>query len=89
MQDKVRLIKRFDDWKSGRDTVQNRMAYLGSSDSLLTTNDYSSGHGTGTIISDNVDLKPAYWIYPEMYEPGVIWYWMNEDDCDQSRRSSM
>jgi len=84
-QDKVKLVKKFDEWKIGKDTIHNRMPYLGQSHSLLTTNEFTNYYGTGTIITDNDKLKPAHWIYPDMYEPGVIWYWMNEDDCDTSR----
>ncbi|KAK3752647.1 hypothetical protein QZH41_000998 [Actinostola sp. cb2023] len=62
------------------------MPYLGPSKALLTTNDYSDWYGPGTIITDNPDQKPANWIYPEMYDPGVIWYWLNEDDCDKARK---
>jgi hypothetical protein len=85
-QTSVRLINRFGEWKSNQDSIQNRMPYLGQSKSLLTTNEHSYWHGPGSVITDSIDLKPAAWIYPDMYTPGTIWYWLNEDDCDSGRK---
>lgn len=36
----------------------------------------------GIIIIDRREGKLVNWIYLGMFDLGVIWYWINEDDCD-------
>ena len=61
------------------------MPWLGRTFGLLTTATVGDWYPRGTIITDRAEGKPASWIYPGMFDPGVIWYWINEDDCDQDR----
>ena len=61
------------------------MPWLGGRKGILTTSGTSDYAWWGTIISDNMEYKPAPWIYNQMREPGVIWYWINEDDCSPDR----
>jgi len=43
----------------------------------------------GTIIADKTDGEvPAKWMYNEMASPGVIWYWVNENDCYSDYKKS-
>lgn len=61
------------------------MPYLGRSEmckALLTTADYDDYFEWGTIISDESENHvPAKWMYTNMASPGVVWYWLNENDC--------
>eukprot|EP00795_Rhopilema_esculentum_P015280 gene15280-6491_t len=81
-QNKVTLLTQFDDLQS---SVKNRMPWLGNGNGLLTTAEYSSSYWWGTIVASNDEYRPAPWIYPIMRNPGTIWYWVNEDDCDPDR----
>ena len=65
--------------------MKNRMPWLGNGNGLLTTADSSSSSWWGTIVASNDEYRPAPWIYPIMINPGKIWYWVNEDDCDPDR----
>ena len=87
-QTDVKLLKQFDTWKSDSRlyTVKSRVPWLGGKKGLLTTSENSEDEWWGTIISDNLDYNPAPWIDPEMRQPGIIWYWINEDDCGQDRK---
>ena len=54
---------------------------------LLTTAWFSNFYPGGSIIWGGTDRWPADWILDSnMRDPGVIWYWVNEDDCDDDRK---
>ena len=85
-QTNVALVKKFNDWRyDWRDSLEKRMPWLGARQSLLTTSTHSDYSDWGSIISEKKSSNPAPWIYGSMPSPGVIWYWINEDDCDASR----
>ena len=85
-QTNVTLVKKFNDWRyDWRDSLEKRMPWLGARQSLLTTSTHSDYSDWGSIISEKKSNNPAPWIYGSMPNPGVIWYWINEDDCDASR----
>lgn len=85
-QTDVTLVKRFNQWRyNWQDSLEKRMPWLGARQSLLTTSTHSDYSDWGSIISEKTSNNPAPWIYGVMANPGVIWYWVNEDDCDQSR----
>ena len=68
------------------------MPYLGREEkhkALLTTASHDDYTEWGSIIANNSDGKiPAKWIYSEMQSPGVIWYWVNENDCSEDYKES-
>ena len=81
-------MKRFNQWRyNWEDSLEKRMPWLGARQSLLTTSTHSDYSDWGSIISEKTSNNPAPWIYGAMANPGVIWYWVNEDDCDQSRNA--
>jgi len=86
-QTKVKLLKQFDSWvyNSWWRSVNNRMPWLGQRKGILTTSGTAYSYWWGTIVSDNLEYDPAPWISSQMREPGVIWYWINEDDCSLDR----
>jgi len=85
-QTNVTLVRQFSQWQySWQDSLEKRMPWLGARQSLLTTSTHSDYSNWGSIISEKKSNNPAPWIYGKMPNPGVIWYWVNEDDCDQSR----
>ena len=85
-QTEVNLVKRFDNWQyNWQDSLEKRMPWLGARQSLLTTSTHSDYSDWGSIISETKSNNPAPWIYGAMPNPGVIWYWVNEDDCDANR----
>ena len=86
-QEKVKLLKQFDVWDYNiyYKSVNNRMPWLGARKGILTTSGTADWYWWGTIISDNLEYKPAPWISSPMKNPGIIWYWVNEDDCDPDR----
>ena len=85
-QTNVTLVKKFNDWRyDWRDSLEKRMPWLGARQSLLTTLTHSDYSDWGSIISEKKSNNPAPWIYGSMPNPGVIWYWINEDDCDAIR----
>ena len=54
---------------------------------LLTTSSSPTYYPSGSIIWGGTDRYPADWIWEDgMRDPGVIWYWVNEDDCDEDRK---
>ncbi len=88
-QTNVKLIKRFDNWVSSwYGSPNNRMPWLGSRKGILTTSGTSDWWWYGTIVSDNLEYQPAPWLNGGMRNPGLIWYFVNEDDCDADRRQS-
>jgi len=84
-QTNVNLVKKFSKWQYSDEGVQKRMPWMARTFGLLTTATVGDWYPRGTIITDRPEGKPASWIYPGMFDPGVIWYWINEDDCDQNR----
>lgn len=89
-QEKVTLLKQFDTWRYNiwYQTVNNRMPWLGGNMGILTTSSTADSYWWGTIISNTLEYKPAPWISGQMKNPGKIWYWINEDDCDANRATS-
>jgi len=88
-QTNVKLLKKFSQWQYNDDGIQERMPWMERTFGLLTTATKGDWYPRGTIITDRSEGKPANWIYPGMFDPGVIWYWMNEDDCDQRRKPGL
>ena len=78
----VKMLKKFDNWKSGPFAIGDRMPWLPRLDgsALLTTNDKRMLQiRWGTIVSRQVwPYNPAPWIYLDMIFPGKIWYWLKE-----------
>lgn len=85
-QTNVNLKEKFSKWQYDDDGLQKRMPWMARTFGLLTTATVGDWYPRGTIITDRPEGKPASWIYPGMFDPGVIWYWINEDDCDQNRK---
>ena len=55
---------------------------------ILTTSSSATYYPSGSILWAGTDRHPADWIRAGgMRDPGVIWYWVNEDDCDADRRA--
>ncbi len=65
------------------------MPWLGKKAGILTTSGSSDSWWFGTIISDNLQYQPAPWLYTQLKNPGLIWYWLNEDDCSPDRKKGM
>ena len=85
----VTLVKQFGVWEYEKYWYKNprqRMPYRASGNTkraLLTTAHYTYYSEWGSIVANNSDdYVPAMWITPEKESPGVIWYWLNENDCD-------
>ncbi|XP_068727258.1 uncharacterized protein [Montipora capricornis] len=87
-QTNVTLVKKFDDWEyDWRDSLERRMPWLGERKGLLTTSTHADYSNWGSIISETKEYNPAPWIYYKMANPGVIWYWVNEDDnCNYDKK---
>ena len=91
-QTKVTLTRKFSTWEySWRKSLNKRMPWFDAKGShnkaLLTTSSSPTFYPSGSIIWGNTDRRPADWIwYGGMRDPGVIWYWVNEDDCDEDRK---
>ena len=87
----MKLLKQFDTWEynAWSTSVNSRMPWLGQKTGILTTSESSDYSWWGTIISDNLQYNPAPWIAPAMRHPGVIWYWVNEDDCSPDRKPGL
>ncbi|XP_032217727.2 uncharacterized protein LOC5517368 isoform X2 [Nematostella vectensis] len=87
IQTNVSLVRKYNSWEyNWRNSLEKRMPWLGKTSGLLTTSTDSDYSEWGTVISSKAENNPAPWISPEMVNPGAIWYWMNEDDCDASRQ---
>ena len=85
----VTLIKKFSDWKYEINWYSNprkRFPYLGRASSgkaLLTTATHDDYTEYGTIIANTSEGRiPAKWMRNKMQSPGVVWYWLNENDCN-------
>ncbi|XP_074645823.1 uncharacterized protein LOC141902080 [Tubulanus polymorphus] len=77
-QIKVRLIRKFDDWNYGDDSIEERMPWI--SGARLTTSTNSRNNWWGTITGDAASYHPAPWISGHLMErdPEYIWYWLRE-----------
>ena len=91
-QTNVQLIRKFDDWKySWWKSLNQRMPWFDAKGTgrmaLLTTSSSPTYYPSGSILWAGTDRHPADWILDfGMRDPGVIWYWVNEDDCDKDRK---
>ncbi|XP_048584529.1 uncharacterized protein LOC5514577 [Nematostella vectensis] len=91
-QTNVQLVKRFDAWEPvWWKGINDRMPWFYSdgieNKALLTAATDPINYPTGSIIWGGIDHFPAQWMrYGDMLDPGVIWYWVNEDDCDANRQ---
>ena len=91
-QTNVQLIRKFDDWEySWWSSLNQRMPWFDAkgtgTKALLTTSSSPTNYPSGSIIWAGTDRYPADWISAVgMRNPGVIWYWVNEDDCDEDRK---
>lgn len=91
-QTNVQLIRKFDDWKySWWKSLNQRMPWFDAKGTgrmaLLTTSSSPTYYPSGSILWAGTDRHPADWILDYgMRDPGVIWYWVNEDDCDEDRK---
>ena len=91
-QTNVELTRKFDDWKfSWWKSLNKRMPWFDAKGTekkaLLTTSSSTTYYPSGSIIWGGSDRYPSDWIgYGGMQNPGVIWYWLNEDDCDEERK---
>ncbi|XP_032229700.2 uncharacterized protein LOC5505409 [Nematostella vectensis] len=88
----VRLIQRFDVWDhTWWKGIGNRMPWFDKNGNhkkaLLTTAGSATYYPVGSILWGGTDQNPAQWMrFGGMFDPGVIWYWVNEDDCDANRQ---
>lgn len=91
-QTNVQLLRKFNNWEySWWKSLNKRMPWFDSKGThkkaLLTTSTSPTYYPSGSIIWGGTDRHPADWIWDGgMRDPGVIWYWVNEDDCDQDRK---
>ena len=91
-RDGVKLKRKFSDWEySWWKSLNKRMPWVVASGSknkaLLTTSSSATYYPSGSILWEGNDRNPADWIWDGgMRDPGVIWYWVNEDDCDADRK---
>ncbi|XP_074614387.1 uncharacterized protein LOC141874129 [Acropora palmata] len=91
-QTNVQLIRKFDHWEySWWKSLNPRMPWFDAKGTgrmaLLTTSDSPTYYPSGSILWAGTDRHPADWILDYgMRDPGVIWYWVNEDDCDEDRK---
>lgn len=91
-QTHVNLTRKFDNWEySWWNSLNKRMPWFdakGTHNMALLTTSYSPTHyPSGSIIWGGPDRFPSDWIWAGgMRNPGVIWYWLNEDDCDEDRK---
>jgi len=91
-QTKVNLIRKFSKWEySWWKSLNKRMPWFDAkgthNKALLTTSSSPTHYPSGSIIWGGTDRHPADWIWDGgMRDPGVIWYWVNEDDCDEDRK---
>nr|XP_047135037.1 uncharacterized protein LOC100199215 isoform X2 [Hydra vulgaris] len=83
----TKIIKQFDSWDNGSwwQGPYPCLPYLSTDatkDGLLITGTADYG---GAIISKNPKgFIPSRWIVNLNDNPGVIWYWLNENDCDSN-----
>jgi len=91
-QTDVKLIRKFSNWEySWWKSLNKRMPWFDANGNhnkaLLTTSDSPTHYPSGSIIWGGTDRHPADWIWDGgMRDPGVIWYWVNEDDCGTDRK---
>ena len=75
-QVKILDVSKFGSWKYGKESLSQRMPWLSSGSSLLTTSDGKTGEEFGSIISKNTNAPS--WIKEADPNPTVVWYWMRE-----------
>ncbi|KAJ7386461.1 metalloendopeptidase [Desmophyllum pertusum] len=91
-QTSVTLTRKFNSWEySWYGALEQRMPWFDAkgthtTGALLTTSSSPTYYPAGSIIWAGTDRHPADWIWNKMRDPGVIWYWVNEDDCDEDRK---
>ena len=85
----VNLIHKFSDWAyeaNWYSAPRKRFPYLGDpskGQALLTTARNVDYWSFGTIVANQSDwYVPARWMNSYMRSPGVVWYWINENDCN-------
>lgn len=79
-------MKKFDLWDyNWQNSLEKRMPWLGKRWGLLTTSTHSDYQEWGTVIFEKNTNNPAPWTYA-MVNPGLIWYWLNEDDCGEGQK---
>ena len=90
------MLEKFSEWEYDTDwwgRPAKRFPYLGRPENgkaLLTTASNDNYADWGTIIANQSDdYVPAKWMSGEMKSPGLIWYWVNENDCDRDYRKSL
>ncbi|XP_047135033.1 uncharacterized protein LOC100209306 isoform X2 [Hydra vulgaris] len=79
----TKIINQFDSWDNGSwwQGPYPCLPFLSTDttkDGLLITSTAEYG---GVIISKNPKGLPSSWILNKNNNPGVIWYWLNENDC--------
>ncbi|CAB4026763.1 Hypothetical predicted protein, partial [Paramuricea clavata] len=89
-QVKVLDVAKFGSWKYGKESLSQRMPWLSSGSSLLTTSEGKKGEEFGSIISKDT---PS-WIKETDPSPSVVWYWMRESpgplyEQDRSKKDKM
>ena len=88
----VQLIQKFNDWEYvWWKSINMRMPWFDADGTgkmaILTTSSSPTYYPSGSILWAGTDRHPADWIRDGgMRDPGVIWYWVNEDDCDADRK---
>ena len=92
-QTQVTLLKKFNAWEFvWYRGMSRRMPWFDKYGThhralLTTTWNPNNGYETGSVIFGNMAHNPAKWMYyGGMLNPGTIWYWVNEDDCDIDRK---
>ncbi|XP_022804373.1 uncharacterized protein LOC111341663 [Stylophora pistillata] len=88
----VNLTRKFNKWTFyWRKSIEQRMPWFDAKGThkkaLLTTSSSPTYYPAGSIIWGGTNRHPADWMSQVgMRDPGVIWYWLNEDDCDKDRK---
>ncbi|XP_065647462.1 uncharacterized protein LOC100205261 isoform X2 [Hydra vulgaris] len=82
----TKITNQFDSWDNGSwwQGPYPCLPFLSTDttkDGLLITSTAEYG---GVIISKNPKNLPSSWILNANNNPGVIWYWLNENDCDST-----
>ncbi|XP_047127009.1 uncharacterized protein LOC101234350 [Hydra vulgaris] len=81
---KTKFLKQFDTWDNHTwwKGPQSFLPWITKGQKgLLVTSRQDVG---GSIISNDSLYYPSEWIHNEKINPGVIWYWLNENDCNSN-----
>ena len=81
---KTKFLKQFDIWDNytwWKGPQPNLPWISKGKEGLLITSREDVG---GSIISNNSLYRPSEWIHNEKTNPGIIWYWLNENDCNSN-----